>query len=165
MDWVKKWLDQCHYQYQWSKPWTAALWICSVHMQLSHTAVGNFWCFQELQGWQWVTSERVFSMAGNIVTPKRASLNPEKVEQLIVIKCNMQLLRQFGRKIVWFHGHCFFISSWIDNKIQGEHCCNCNILLGTILQVNRKSFTFPFSEYLNNWTKSGKLLLLDYSIE
>ena len=36
--------------------------------------------------------ERVFSMAGNIVTPKRASLNPEKVEQLIVIKCNMQLL-------------------------------------------------------------------------
>ena len=33
-------------------------------------------------------SERVFSMAGNIVTPKRASLNPEKMEQLIVIKCN-----------------------------------------------------------------------------
>ena len=60
----------------------------------------------------------------------------------------------------------FFISSWIDNKIQGdEHCCNCNILLGTILQVNRKSFTFPFSEYLNDWTKSRKLLLLDYSIE
>ena len=38
--------------------------------------------------------------SGNIVTPKRASLNPEKVEQMIVIKCNMQLLRQFGRKIV-----------------------------------------------------------------
>ena len=50
----------------------------------------------------------------------------------------------------------FFISSWIDNKIQGdEHCCNCNILLGT----------FPFSEYLNDQTKSRKLLLLDYSIE
>ena len=44
--------------------------------------------------------ERVFSVAGNIVTPKRASLNPEKVEQLIVIKCNMQLLRQSGGKIV-----------------------------------------------------------------
>ena len=59
-----------------------------------------------------------------------------------------------------------FISSWIDNKIQeDEHCCNFNILLGTILQVNRKSFTFPFSEYLNDWTKSRKLLLLDYSIE
>ena len=45
-------------------------------------------------------SEQVFSVAGNIVTLKRASLNPEKVEQLIVIKCIMQLLRQFGRKIV-----------------------------------------------------------------
>ena len=30
--------------------------------------------------------------SGNIVTPKRASLNPEKVEQLIVIKCNMQIV-------------------------------------------------------------------------
>ena len=30
--------------------------------------------------------ERVFSVAGNIVTPKRASLNPAKVEQLIVVK-------------------------------------------------------------------------------
>ena len=29
-----------------------------------------------------------------LVTPKRTSLNPEKVKQLIVIKCNMQLLRQ-----------------------------------------------------------------------
>ena len=38
--------------------------------------------------------------SGNIVTPKRASLNPEKVEQMIVIKWNMLLLRQFGRKIV-----------------------------------------------------------------
>ena len=43
--------------------------------------------------------------------------------------------------------------------------CNCNILLGTKLRVNRKSFTFPFSEYLNDWTKRRKLLLLDYSIE
>ena len=40
-----------------------------------------------------------------------------------------------------------------------------SILLGTILQVNRKSFIFPFSEYLNDWTKSRKLLLLDYPIE
>ena len=31
-------------------------------------------------------------MACNIVTPKRASLNPVKVEQLITVKCNMQLL-------------------------------------------------------------------------
>ena len=27
-------------------------------------------------------SERVFSVAGNVVTPKRAKLNPEKVEDL-----------------------------------------------------------------------------------
>ena len=45
-------------------------------------------------------NERMFSVVGNIVTLKRASLNPEEGEQLIVIKCNMQLLRQFGRKIV-----------------------------------------------------------------
>ena len=38
----------------------------------------------------------LFSVAGNIVTPKRDSLNPAKVEQLITVKCNMQLLRQFG---------------------------------------------------------------------
>lgn len=38
----------------------------------------------------------VFSVAGNIVTPKRASLNPAKVEQLITVKCKMQLLSQFG---------------------------------------------------------------------
>ena len=36
------------------------------------------------------------SVAGNILTPKRASLNPAKVEQLITVKCKMQLLRQFG---------------------------------------------------------------------
>ena len=44
------------------------------------------------------TYQIVFSVAGNIMTPKRASLNPAKVEQLIVVKCKMQLLRQFGRK-------------------------------------------------------------------
>ena len=30
-------------------------------------------------------SERVFSVAGNVVTPKRAKLNPEKVEDLVVV--------------------------------------------------------------------------------
>ena len=58
---------------------------------------GCFWCPCPAASSK---SERVFSVAGNIVTPKKASLNPEKAEQLIVIKCNMQLLRQFGRKIV-----------------------------------------------------------------
>ena len=48
----------------------------------------------------------------------------------------------------------FLISSWIDKKIQGEHYCNFKILLGTKLQVNRKSFTFPF---LNIWIIGQKV--------
>ena len=44
-------------------------------------------------------SERVFSMAGNTVTPKRACLAPSKVEQLVTIKTNLRLLRQYGSKI------------------------------------------------------------------
>ena len=36
-------------------------------------------------------SEQVFSVAGNVVTPKRAKLNPEKVEDLVVVKCNLRL--------------------------------------------------------------------------
>ena len=41
-------------------------------------------------------SERVFSVAGNVVTPKRANLNPEKVEDLVVVKCNLRLLKSMG---------------------------------------------------------------------
>ena len=47
------------------------------------------------------------------------------------------------------------------NKIQWEHCCNCNILLGTKLQVNRKSFTFPFSEWLDKKEKIVTTRLLN----
>ena len=36
---------------------------------------------------------RVFSVPGNVVTPKRANLNPEKVEDLAVVKCNLKLLK------------------------------------------------------------------------
>ena len=36
-------------------------------------------------------SERVFSVAGNVVTPKRANLNPEKVEDLMVVECNLSI--------------------------------------------------------------------------
>ena len=36
-------------------------------------------------------SERVFSVTGNVVTPKRANLNPEKMEDLVVVKCNLRL--------------------------------------------------------------------------
>ena len=41
-------------------------------------------------------SERVFSVAGNVVTPKRANLNSEKVEDLVVVKCNSRLLKSMG---------------------------------------------------------------------
>ena len=41
-------------------------------------------------------SERVFSVAGNVVTPIRANLNPEKVEDLVVVKCNSRLLNSMG---------------------------------------------------------------------
>ena len=34
-------------------------------------------------------SEQAFSVAGNVVTPKRA--NPEKVEDLVVVKCNLSI--------------------------------------------------------------------------
>ena len=38
--------------------------------------------------------ERVFSVAGNVVTPIRANLNPEKLEDLV--KCNSRLLKSMG---------------------------------------------------------------------
>ena len=35
----------------------------------------------------------VFSTAGNTVSPKRANLNPEKVEECVIIRCNLRLLK------------------------------------------------------------------------
>ena len=43
-------------------------------------------------------SERVFSAAGNVVTAKRVSLNPEKVEDLVIVKCNLSLLKGMGMR-------------------------------------------------------------------
>ena len=40
-------------------------------------------------------SERVFSTSGNFVTNKRSSLDPDNVEDLVTIKCNMKLLEEF----------------------------------------------------------------------
>ena len=42
-------------------------------------------------------SERVFSTGGNIVTAKRSSQNPEKVECQILIKENKEQLKEFER--------------------------------------------------------------------
>ena len=47
-------------------------------------------------------SERVFSVAGRIVTPDRNRLAPELVEDLVTMKCNLRLLRNLPS--VWaFH--------------------------------------------------------------
>ena len=43
-------------------------------------------------------SERVFSVAGRTVTAQRASMNPEKVEDMVTVNTNIRLLRQFGLK-------------------------------------------------------------------
>ena len=39
--------------------------------------------------------ERVFSTGGNVVTAKRASLDPDMVEQLVVCHENIFLLKEF----------------------------------------------------------------------
>ena len=43
-------------------------------------------------------SERVFSVAGNMVTPKRTRLNTETVEALVVVNTNIRILREMGLK-------------------------------------------------------------------
>ena len=43
-------------------------------------------------------SERVFSVAGNVVTQKRASLAPEKVGACVIVKSNLGLLRHMGMR-------------------------------------------------------------------
>ena len=43
-------------------------------------------------------SERVFSASGNVVTAKRASLNSEKMEDLVIVKCNLSLLKDMGMR-------------------------------------------------------------------
>ena len=41
-------------------------------------------------------SERVFSVAGNTVTPKRGSMSPVTVEALVTVACNLRLLKEMG---------------------------------------------------------------------
>ena len=43
-------------------------------------------------------SERIFSVAVRTVTAQRASMNPEKVEDVVTVNTNIRLLRQFGLK-------------------------------------------------------------------
>ena len=46
-------------------------------------------------------SKRRFSVACKIMTPRMTSLSMStaKIEQLIIVKCNVQLLRVFGGKM------------------------------------------------------------------
>ena len=41
-------------------------------------------------------SEQVFSVAGRVVTPDRNRLAPEMVEDLVMLKCNLRLLRNMS---------------------------------------------------------------------
>ena len=41
-------------------------------------------------------SERVFSGAGRVFTPDRNRLAPEMVEDLVMLKCNLRLLRNLS---------------------------------------------------------------------
>ena len=43
-------------------------------------------------------SERVFSVAGNMVTPKRTRLNTETVEAHVVVNTNIRIQREIGLK-------------------------------------------------------------------
>ena len=43
-------------------------------------------------------SERVFSVAGNVVTQNRARLAPEKVEAYVIVKSNLGLLRHMSMR-------------------------------------------------------------------
>ena len=55
-------------------------------------------------------SERVFSAAGNTVTPKRANLNPEKVEECVIVRCNLRLLKLMGLLETSVRVHLFIYS-------------------------------------------------------
>ena len=41
-------------------------------------------------------SECVFYAAGHTVTPKRANLNPDKLEEYAIVRCNLRLLKSMG---------------------------------------------------------------------
>ena len=41
-------------------------------------------------------SECVFYAAGHTVTPKRANLNPDKLEECAFVRCNLRLLKSMG---------------------------------------------------------------------
>ena len=47
-------------------------------------------------------SERMFSTSGNTVTTKRTNLDPDKVEYLVTIACNLELLQEIESKNIFY---------------------------------------------------------------
>ena len=45
---------------------------------------------------QYNTNCNLFSTAGNTVTPKNANLNPEKVEECVIVRNNLRLFKSIG---------------------------------------------------------------------
>ena len=148
------------------------MWVVYIHIEhcIHYVFVVVEWV------WSW-NSERVFSVAGNIVTPKRASLNRVKVEQLITVKCNMQLLSRvnlestcrlfdFVDTVLEFEMHWTIrYSRFITIQIQWRSWMSQLTILelqhfvaGSDIWVHHKSVTFQFSEYLNDWTKKMKII-------
>ena len=54
-------------------------------------------------------SERVFSVAGNTVTPKRAKLGTDTTESLVVINNNLRILKEMGIRKSWMSKYVFFL--------------------------------------------------------
>ena len=70
----------------------------------------------QLEVWAYA---RVFFAAGNTVSPKRANLNPEKVEECVIIRCNLRLLKYMGLrswKETSVHVHLFTYSCSIKDE-------------------------------------------------
>ena len=65
-------------------------------------------------------SERVFSVAGRVVTPDRNRLAPEMVEDLVMLKCNLGLLRNLSSD--W---KTTFFVVWLWFNILNIYVLNC----------------------------------------
>ena len=64
----------------------------------AHKSSLEWWKHHESQSP--IPAKLVFSVDSNLVTPKRAKLNPEKVEDLVVVKCNLRLLVHGLQKVI-----------------------------------------------------------------
>ena len=91
---IKKWLEFCHNQQRIQTlkksvlsmkvfPTLLVMWINWVGGKITKSSFPSS-----------SKSERVFSVAGNMVTPKMAKLSTESTESLVIIKTNLSILRE-----------------------------------------------------------------------